>query len=64
MLKAFGWKKETELEKSVKRLKANDPSLTALDLGSNSIGNEFCVAFIVVFGFLWALLYANLIVPE
>ena len=24
----------------------------------------FCVAFIVVFGILWALLYANLIVPE
>ena len=41
MLKAFRRKKEeTELEKSVKRLKANDPSLTELDLRSNSIGDD------------------------
>ena len=40
MLKSFGWKKETELEKSVKRLKANDPSLTELNLYYNSIGDD------------------------
>ena len=37
MLKAFRRKKE-DLEKSVKRLKANDPSLTKLSLIGNSIG--------------------------
>ena len=40
MLRAFGWKNETELEKSVKRLKANDPSLTELNLYYNSIGDD------------------------
>jgi hypothetical protein len=40
MLKSFGWKKETELEKSVKRLKANDPSLNELNLYYNSIGDD------------------------
>jgi Ran GTPase-activating protein (RanGAP) involved in mRNA processing and transport len=41
MLKAFRRKKtETELEKYVKRLKANDPNLTELDLYNNSIGND------------------------
>jgi Ran GTPase-activating protein (RanGAP) involved in mRNA processing and transport len=40
MLKSVGWKKETELEKSVKRLKANDPSLTELNLYYNSIGDD------------------------
>ena len=39
MLKAFRRKKEeTELEKYVKRLKANDPRLTTLDLSFDLIG--------------------------
>jgi Ran GTPase-activating protein (RanGAP) involved in mRNA processing and transport len=41
MLKALRRKKEeTELKKSVKRLKANDPSLTELNLTAKSIGDD------------------------
>ena len=36
MLRAFGWK--TKFERNVIRLKANDPSLTTLNVTDNSIG--------------------------
>ena len=38
MQRAIGWK--TKLERYVKRLKANDPSLTELYLDCNSIGAD------------------------